>query len=138
MSFFNSVDGLLGNLLENYGLLNDPEVRVRLLDLVLPFPQVSDDKKIQLIEGLIDADTLQSNSHLILDRLELLHPVQRKTALEKLIDRLISQQLFEAVLLETLDREAILVGLPDFRGIRKVHFGAFGVHRGRVGQTAGP
>jgi hypothetical protein len=83
---------------------------MRLLDLVLPFEEVSDDKKILLIEGLIDAENIHTNSHPIMNRLEQLHPVQRKNALEKLIERLISKQLFETVLLTTLDSEAALVG----------------------------
>lgn len=81
-----------------------------LLDLVLPIPDVSDDIKVRLIEGLIDVANLEVNPHAVLERLDQLDPIQRRNALEKLIQTLISKQLFDTVLSSAIEGEALLVG----------------------------
>ena len=80
-----------------------------LLDLVLPIPDVSDDIKVRLIEGLIDVANLEVNPHAVLERLDQLDPIQRRNALEKLIQTLISKQLFDTVLSTAIEGEALLV-----------------------------
>lgn len=92
------MNGFLDHLLEHYELTNNTIVLVRILDLILPLSQVKSSVKFNFVARLLASQNVHEHVTWVLSKIDELDTNERKLALEKLIERLISSGSYDSVL----------------------------------------
>lgn len=96
--YFNSLSGFFSNLLEHYAIVKTPSLQTKILNLILLYPEVSDEVKVKYFEGLIYCGDIQNRINQLLEQASFLNPISQKEIIKTLIYRLIDKGNFEDVL----------------------------------------